>query len=557
MGKCSRSPCNNPCNLTNVVQDALELSDDSDIEVHPNVDKKSFIRAKQAQIHQERDHRRHQIKTLKYERIINDGLTERVDRLLTALKSHKAKQAESDGSNDDQLVFQAMMESMMDMKADKDGGTDRPPPPPEGVHEHIKDKPTYPQMMAGLVDSIKKDIDGSKSEEPRFTLFITGLEKEKARIGDLQKQLYAKLAELEKEEKKHITSDDLHEGFSYSNVRKADEAPKPKPSSSSATKKSEPSTTVELLNSPKRPETTRIPSADSGAEADVEVGTAVHDENEDNEDDVSASPLAQSFAKIKAGDWYACLQFLMQHPEIMAEKETDGLLVEAFNSELDGKPKHARQCVHQGLLLQYCRQLGGRQGVELFFKRIQMKDHQAGKMFNDDVDNTYRRIRTRAAEIIKERAENPQSEGVEQIQLHAVDPGTQINISVPPKEATATDPEERQAEEQARQIFDSFPPGLQRALESGQLDEVNKVLAKMSVEEAEEVVEKLGAGGMLSLEQGVIDATTEEGRKTMEEIEKNKKMPDSHKRVSMGGAEERQNGMLKMSIQAVIIHNVR
>ena len=38
----------------------------------------------------------------------------------------------------------------------------------------------------------------------------------------------------------------------------------------------------------------------------------------------------------------------------------------------------------------------------------------------------------------------------------------------------------------------SFPQGLQRALESGSLDEVNKVLGKMSVEEAEEVVGRLG-----------------------------------------------------------------
>jgi cell division cycle protein 37 len=62
-------------------------------------------------------------------------------------------------------------------------------------------------------------------------------------------------------------------------------------------------------------------------------------------------------------------------------------------------------------------------------------------------------------------------------------------------------------------------------LESGKLDEVNKVLAKMSVEEAEEVVGKLGEGGMLSLEEGVIDATTEEGKKAMEEIEKTGRMP--------------------------------
>ncbi|OAL51781.1 hypothetical protein IQ07DRAFT_536326 [Pyrenochaeta sp. DS3sAY3a] len=503
--------------------DALELSDDSDIEVHPNVDKKSFIRAKQAQIHQERDHRRHQIKTLKYERIINDGLTERVDRLLTALKSHRDKQAEGHGANDDQLVFQAMMESMMDMKIDKDGGTDRPPPPPEGVHEHIKDKPTYPQMMASLVDAVKKDIDASKRDEPRYDQFLHGLQKEKDRIADLQKQLLAKLAELEKEDKRHITSDDIHEGFNYSNVKREAEAPA---ASSSAQKKPDPSSTVELLNPPKRPEPSRASTADSGADADIEEGTATHPAaDSDDEDDVTASPLAQSFAKIKVGDWYACLQFLMQHPSILAEKETDGLLVEAFNSELDGKPKHARQCVHQGLLLQYCRQLGGRQGVELFFKRIQTKDHQAGKLFNDDVDSTYRRIKTRAAEILKDRAENPQAAGVEQIQLHAVDPGTQISISVPPQEPSATDPEEREAEVQARQIFDAFPPGLQRALETGTLEEVNKVLAKMSVEEAEEIVEKLGQGGMLSLEQGVIDATTEEGQRAMQEIEKTGRMP--------------------------------
>lgn len=505
--------------------DAIELSDDSDIEVHPNVDKKSFIRAKQAQIHHERDHRRHQIKTLQYERIINDGLTERIDRLLTDLKSQRPAQAQSDKTLDDQLVFQAMMKSMTDTRVDKDGGSDRPPPPPEGVHEHIKEKPTYPQMVAALVDTVKKQIDEQKSDEPRYSLFISGLEKEKARIEDLQRQLYAKLAELEKEEKKHITSDDIHDGFSYSNVRKGEDTPAVSTSKSQSAKKSE-SSSVELLNPTKSPVTSQIDTGESsGADADIEEGT--HAGGDDNEDDIKASPLAQAFGKIPIGDWYACLEFLMKHPNILAEKETDGLLVEAFNAELDGKSKHARQCVHQGLLLQYCRQLGGRQGVELFFKRIQSKDHQASKMFNDDVEGTYGRIKTRAAEILKERKENPQSaEGVEQIQLHAVDPNTQINISVPPKEPVSSDPEARAAEQQARQIFENFPPGLQRALEKGSLEEVNKVLAKMSVEQAEEIVEQLGQGGMLSLEEGVVDATTEEGKRVMEEIEKNRSMPD-------------------------------
>jgi len=46
------------------------------------------------------------------------------------------------------------------------------------------------------------------------------------------------------------------------------------------------------------------------------------------------------------------------------------------------------------------------------------------------------------------------------------------------------------------------------------------VLGKMSVEEAEEVVERLGEGGMLSLEEGVIDGTTVEGRERLKALEK-------------------------------------
>ncbi|KAA8564057.1 hypothetical protein EYC84_012047 [Monilinia fructicola] len=68
--------------------DALELSDDSDVEVHPNVDKRSFIRAKQNQIHQQRFERKNKIDTYKYERIVNDGLLKRINALLAALQSY-------------------------------------------------------------------------------------------------------------------------------------------------------------------------------------------------------------------------------------------------------------------------------------------------------------------------------------------------------------------------------------------------------------------------------------------------------------------------------------
>ena len=83
-------------------------------------------------------------------------------------------------------------------------------------------------------------------------------------------------------------------------------------------------------------------------------------------------------------------------------------------------------------------------------------------------------------------------------------------------------------------VFERFPPGLQRALESGSLDSVNEVLGKMSVEEAEEVVDQLGQGGMLSLEEGVIDGTTEEGQEKLRDLER---QAEREKEVVGGGDE--------------------
>ncbi|RMJ26810.1 hsp90 co-chaperone Cdc37 [Aspergillus sp. HF37] len=206
------------------------------------------------------------------------------------------------------------------------------------------------------------------------------------------------------------------------------------------------------------------------------------------------------------------LQFISEHPEVVAEKETDGLLVEAFNSQLQGKEGYAWQCVHQGLLLQYCRSLG-RDGVSLFFKRITTKEHQAATLFRNDINETYNKIKTRTAELAKEGSGGDDSAGVEQIQLHAVDPNTKITINIPPEQSENPD------DAASRDIFASFPQDLRDALKSESLDEVNKVLGKMPVEEAEDVVEKLSQGNMLSLEEGIVDATTEEGKKKLEEIE--------------------------------------
>lgn len=395
------------------------------------------------------------------------------------------------------------------MESAASGGDDMPPPAPQGIHTGLE-QPSYSKMMAALVDQCKEAVDKANSTD-RYHAFVSEIKSHDDKVKDLQKQLFKKLAELEKEDKSKITSESIHTGFDSSHVSK------------SAPSASNTSSGPELLN-PTRPSITSADSGQSsGADADVEDGSLLTKApvNLDSDDeDMQASPVAKKFAKIKFGDYRSSLDFISNNLDVLAEKNTDGLLVEAFNGQTEHRDDYARQCVHQALLLQYCRQLG-RDGVQLFFKRITTPGHQAQKLFMDDVNSTYARIRSRCRELEEQRLrdEAEGTGGVEQIQLHAVDPNTKIHISVPPADASD------EATKQARAIFDSFPPGLQRALESESLDRVNEVLGKMSVDEAEEIVGLLGDGGMLSMEEGVIDATTEEGRRAMEEIERTGRMP--------------------------------
>lgn len=332
--------------------DALELSDDSDIEVHPNVDKKSFIRAKQNQIHMERDKRRHQIKTLKYERVINDGLLARIDSLLKAFREHASQTV---GGNPDQFVMNAMMETAVV------GSDDRPPDPPEGVYTKAK-QPPYSEMVAALVDQVKKD-SGDMGDE-WYKKYTEGIEGHRKKVMDLNKDLMSKLAELEKEESSKITSDSIHTGFNTSSVSKEKEK--------EASKSKGKVETVEVLNpaAAKKGKLRRLDSGGQTSGADADVDEPVQDGAPGEDEQYEPTELGKEFAKIKIGRYQECLQFIGSHPEILAEKETDGLLMEAFNAQLEGKGAYSKQCVHQGLLVQYCRSLG-KDGVGLFFKRFE------------------------------------------------------------------------------------------------------------------------------------------------------------------------------------------
>ncbi|KAI2630833.1 hypothetical protein GGR54DRAFT_584360 [Hypoxylon sp. NC1633] len=468
--------------------DALELSDDSDIEVHPNVDKRSFIRAKQNKIHQERQQRKLQIEAFKYERLLNDALIQRISRILDALKAHAA---EAETRNPGEVAFQAIMESVPSAGSADD---DKPPPRPEGVHADQPQPPTYTKMMITMLDQVNKELDEKKPEN-RYSAMVDEVALHLKQVEELQQTLQQELAKLEKEEGRKITSEGIHTGFDSSFVAKSTP-------STSETKKSD-DAKVELLN----PNFSLTQSEESKAAASPK------DDEDDDDKEVEASPDARKFANIKATNYRESHAFIGSHPHILVEKETDGILIMAFDAQLDGKEDSARQYVHQALLLQYCRALG-KDGVALFFKRITTKGHQAQDVFYRDVQDTYYRIKNRAAEINAQRAAGGgSSEGVEQIQLHAVEPGTEIKIKIPPEKS------EDEEEKKGRQIFEGFASDLQKALESSSLDKVNEVLGKMTVDAAEEVVGLLSEAGILSVEDQIIDATTEEGQKHLKEME--------------------------------------
>lgn len=384
------------------------------------------------------------------------------------------------------------------------------------------EQPTIEQMLFNLISQILSKIkdagsaDEDAAAEKELNFHFT-------RLADREKQRKVELENEELEAHKHITSEDIHDGFDVSHVDKKPSAaidePITAPSKSKSTKKVK-KTNIEVLN-PKASDATSEQAGDGG-QSDDEEGND-DDEDDDDDDLPRLSPSAQKFAKIKSSDYSSSLSAIQADPSLyLNESTTDALLVEAFESEMKGKKSYAKNCVHQGLLLQYCRKLG-RDGVNLFFRKVGSGEPKAMEVFINDVESTYDRISKRCAVIISERSQEPASK--EQIQLVPTNPTTSITFEVPegpppenlelktedPEEASKLDVEEvRKFLWDRWNTFNQFPKKLQKALKSKQLDQVNQVIGEMEIPEAEKIVQDLDRVGILCFsESGIIDKTAE------------------------------------------------
>ncbi|GAA5864486.1 hypothetical protein JCM8547_005558 [Rhodosporidiobolus lusitaniae] len=488
--------------------DNLQLSDDSDIEVHPNVDKKSMIRWKQRDIHEKRAINKQKLLSFPLEEAQNARLISRIDDLLSSTKA----QGQTFIAHEI-LRLKGSLPYKYEEKKYNDKGVDSEGKPPSENHMIV----SLLMQVVGGVQKKEEEAGKKNGAEDRTEALIKELEWHRQRLVDRQEEIKKEKVEIEKEQAKYITSDDLKMGWDSKTIVSSTPTAQPtefKASGSSSKPAKKTEQVIETLNSPavaaaKAKEAAELSEGDSSDEADVPPLT----------------PSALAFSRIAPLDWPTTMQAISSDPSLLTEETGDALMVEAFSQAMKGTKegeRRAMECIQKALVGQYCRSLG-KDGVMLFFQRMTNQNHQALKIFLDDVSTTSTRVIERAKVVAAERSSkkvDEATEGVEQIQLVASDPSTIISFEIPdgppPEklEITGEGSEEldpvlvREFLQRRWDIFEAFPKNLKKALEEKSLEKVNKVLGKMAVDEAEEVVTKLQEAGILSFETpGVIDQT--------------------------------------------------
>ncbi|KAF8158074.1 hsp90-like protein [Crassisporium funariophilum] len=466
--------------------DRLELSDDSDIEGHPNVDKKSLVRALQRNIHEKREIRKENIQRLSAQIACNQVLLPRVKEIETTLNDPSSSAPAA-------AYFNSLVE-----KLQSNPSRDCPP-----GNDPKKLEQTYDGMLLTLLkmvgeESKKKVKESGVLEAEKDARLAKELAAELSlhvkHLGDTIAKDKKALEDEEIEQRKHITSDDMHEGFDSKYIPPTP-APPPVPHTKIDKKKAK-VTEIEVLN----------PAASSSSSA-----PPPEDDDTDDEGLPEMTPSLEAFSKIPIGAFDKSFEFIQHHRDVYVPGASDSLLVAAFTAQGVGKTKYAKQCVHQSLLLQYCEKLG-RDGVGIFFKKMINGDKRALKVFVDDVESTHKHL----IERVRINQEESAKEGREQIQLVPENPSQSISFNVPdgppPENLVLEGPgtegmdieEVRKALQLQWDVFQSFPTELQQALKSGGLDGVNKVLGDMEVPVAEAIVNSLDVAGILSFADGGI-----------------------------------------------------
>lgn len=465
--------------------DHLEISDDSDIEVHPNVDKKSMIRWKQQQLHEQRAQRNQDIKTLEVQKNMYSELNKRVDQILAKV-------------DDSKLADYGYITTYLAENFD-------PVSKPDGIEE---DGPTHNEMIEDLFTQLKKDLEKEGRDPSDGGRIREMIQAHRKKIDDVLKQNLAKLETLYREREQVISSEDIHTGWDRSFLNKGDSKPDPSSSSKQSEKSTAPvstpsyssptpaTTSTSAETSPssattaatsKEPESTTTTSSNALTSSSAQT-SATQGTEEENISDLD--PDTVKYSKFSIDKIDQIKRFLKEHTHIIRPDQKDALLMSAFDAQFAHDDKKTFQIIYLSTLLQYIHDIIefkktrnpieiGQIVEQLLSKMFTNTANPAYEAFKNEVERTFNHIKTRCEVITQEQGED---EANQEIQIKSLDENTELVVNLPNPEST--DPSEIKRYES----FQKLPKKMQDALKTGSLDAVNEVFHGMPIPEAEEIL---------------------------------------------------------------------
>ncbi|KAJ3011484.1 hsp90 co-chaperone Cdc37 [Thoreauomyces humboldtii] len=456
--------------------DKLELSDDEDFECHPNVDKASMVRWKQADIHRVRRERKDKLSALSRESKVNSRVTTAIRTVASTastvpppvLLGHLGV-LHRDCHTWTEELKEAYMSSLWTERDARWGA-----PEPDAFVER---RAPYGDLVEAVMKTVAAFPDAGVSPDQVRREVEMGASTVVEAIEARQREVDAEVKREEEEAAKKLTTDDLHDGFNKTVVSKKADPPKVAEKTTAATSTKGKTKVVETIHTP-----------NSGAAAQADV---IPPEEEDDEADHITYAPAQLFADQTSME--ASFEIIGKHPHLVSQRFSDMILAEAFRKELDGQPKVAQRCVQQALLLQYCSLLG-KDGISMFFARLRSNQVKATEMFTRDVKDTYARIHTRVGVIKQQQKEETEAEQTQlrqRLEACTLPDGT---LAIPVPEG-ADEGERRRAE-----VFAGFPHEFQRALLMSDVDAINAHLGSLDKKAGQDLVQVCNEVGLLSLE---------------------------------------------------------
>lgn len=428
----------------------IEISDDEDIEVHPNVDKRSFIKWNREAIHQRRAERRTKIQQLQERIQLNGKVINKIKMILDWL----IRSDQNIQNIFNQLEQKATERQSNYLKLDEE--------------ELEPNKTDIEKMMLNMFSQIQADLAKEKLEftkENVLSKLQSELEKVEDHLFECRKELEAEI----KIEQSTLTCDNICKpGFDKTILTKSTT---PSPAAPKKVLKKE--KTIEILN-PKTLATTPVSKPVTATDRKA----VENEETGDSEAEVEISDLAAAFSKLKAFE--ESFDFITKYPYFVDERYSDELLAHAFECELKKEYAYAEQCVLQSLIITYCIKLG-KDGVNLFFKRL---NSEGLEMFKKDARETYLLLKERAKVIASKASEGSGKRAV--FQLEPASEDSKFVVNIPTEDDT-----------ERYKLFTSLPTALQEGLKTAEIEPINKALAELTEQEAEQALHLCDQGAFL------------------------------------------------------------